>query len=1088
MKSHGKVSGFLWDYYGMREMEKEQPASVVTFGSYRLDLTNAQLWRGIQKVRLTGKVFGVLRYFVAHPGQLVTKDDLFEAVWPQTVVSESTLASCIQELRQALHDKAKAPRHIETVHRRGYRFLPAITALPVGKRQKAEGSQQNTESRIQKAVSSEQRDVHEPGLPSADRFLPTGLVGRDSELTQLHSFLAKAMNGDRQLVFVTGETGIGKTALVEAFLANLRQRGMGDGEQKGQKAKGKKQKPALSGVEGANRETAPRSLVPVSWIAWGQCIEHYGAGEPYLPVLEALGRLCRALEGQRLIALLAQQAPTWVAQMPALLNETELESLQRKTVGATKERMLRELAEALEVLTVERPLVLWLEDLHWSDPSTLDWLACVARRRERARLLILGSYRPVEAIVREHPLRAVKQELQVHGQCAELALGLLSEAAVGEYLAVRFAVGAQGPAPLRSLVRTIHQRTDGNPLFMVNVVDALIAQGLTTSADGQGSVEQEVEQATAAIPENLRQLIEQQLEQLKPEERRMLEVASVAGLDFSVAAVAAGLETAVEAIEEQGAELARRGQFLQTDGVAEWPDGTVAGRYRFLHALYQEVIHERLPEARRRVLHRHIGERKEAGYGEHAREIAAELAVHFEQGRDHQRAVQYLQQASENAVQHSAYQEAISLLTRGLELLKTLPDAPERNQQELNLQMALGIALMTVKGYTAPEVEATYTRAYVLCQGVGDAPQLFPVLCGLHAFYYVRAEHQRARELAEHCFTLARSAQNSTPLVEAHGMLGISLLWLGELAAARAHLQEGVTLYNPRQHRSLAFFYGHDPGVLCYTFLAYVLWHMGYPDQASRRIYEALALAQELDHPFTLAFALANVAMVHQLRREEASGQMQAEAALILATEQGFGVYVAMGTMLRGWALAGQEQVEEGITQIRQGLAIGHAMGARMDIWVLVSLAEAHRKGEQAEEGLSALAEALAQLERTGERLHEAELYRLKGELTLQQERQQATGNGQQGRVTDPRSLTPDPQAEAEACFLKALEIAKKQHAKMWELRATVSLARLWQRQGKKEQARQMLGEIYGWFTEGFDTKDLQEVKALLEALERDKP
>jgi predicted ATPase len=450
------------------------------------------------------------------------------------------------------------------------------------------------------------------------------------------------------VVFVTGEAGIGKTALVEAFLAGLGQRGIGNGEQARQKAKIKRQKPVLSGVEGA-KVPDPRLLFPDPWLSWGQCIEHYGAGEPYLPVLEALGRLCREQDGRQLIDLLAQHAPTWVVQLPALLTATELEGLHRKTAGATKERMLRELGEALEVLTAERPLILWLEDLHWCDPSTLDWLAFVARRRERARLLIIGSYRPVETIVREHPLRTVKQELQVHGQCGELALGALSEAAVGEYVAVRCGwqpsrdrqraarrietereterrqdwplADGHGSDRLPVLARTIHRRTDGKPLFMVNVVEQLLAPGATKTA-GEGDQGAALLAAIGnSIPENLRQLIEQQFERLKPEERQVLEVASVERLDFSAAAVAAGFRAEVEVVDERCAELARRGQFLRADGIAEWPDGTVAGRYRFLHALYQEVIQEWLSEGRREALHRRIGERRSKGMGSESKKL-----------------------------------------------------------------------------------------------------------------------------------------------------------------------------------------------------------------------------------------------------------------------------------------------------------------------------------------------------------------------------------------------------------------------------------------------------------------------------------
>ncbi len=542
-----------------------------------------------------------------------------------------------------------------------------------------------------------------------------GLGGREAELAQLHKWLEKALGGERQIVFVTGEPGIGKTTLVEAFLAQLAANGN-------------------------------------LWIGRGQCIEHYGAGEAYLPVLEALGRLCREPGGERLIELLHQQAPTWLVQMSALLSAAELEALQRKTQGTTRERMLRELVEAVEAVTAERGLVLWFEDLQWSDVSTLDWLAYVARRREAARLLVIGTYRPVDVIVSEHPLKAVKQELQLHEHCEELPLGFLTEAAVGEYLAKRFA-GGELPA---KLARVIHQRTDGNPLFIVNLVDSLIAQGVLVQVDGQWELQAGLEEVGVGVPESLQQMIARQIERLGVQDRRILEGASVAGAEFSAAAAAAGLNTEAEEVEEQCGALMRRGQFLRASGMSEWPDGTVAARYSFLHALYQEVLYERVAAGRRARLHQRIGEREEQAYGNRAREIAAELAMHFKQGRDYRKAVQYLEQAGKNAVRRCAHQEAISLLTKGLELLKTLPDTPERTQHELTLQVRLGESLRATSGHGAPEVERVYVRARALCQQVGESPQLFPVQLGLWVFYNVRAEYHTARDLAEQMLTLAQ--------------------------------------------------------------------------------------------------------------------------------------------------------------------------------------------------------------------------------------------------------------------------------------------------------------------------------------------
>jgi predicted ATPase len=576
-------------------------------------------------------------------------------------------------------------------------------------------------------------------------------------------------------------------------------------------------------------------------------------------------------------------------------------------------------------------------------------------------------------------------------------------------------------------------------------------------------------------------MIEQRVGQVSSTERAVLEVASVAGAQFSAAAVAAGVETTVEAVEEQCAELVRREQFLRASGVAEWPDGTVATRYSFVHALHQDVLYQRLTARQRQRLHQQVGEREELAYGDRAGEIAAELAVHFERGRDYRRAIQYLQQAGETAARRSAYQEAIALLTKGLGLLKTLPDTPECLQQELMLQLALSSALAVAKGYASPEVERAWMRARELCQQVGETAQSFRVLRGLWQVAFIRAQFQTTRERAEQLLTLALSEQDQTLLLQAHLALGTTLFKMGEFAPAREQLGQCLALYHSGRHRLGAFFHPDDLEVASLCYAAWVLWYLGYSDQALQRGREALTLAQELSCPFSLAFALNGATHLHLYRREGQAAQERAEALIALASEHGFPFWAAVGTMLRGAALTVQGQVEEGMAQMRQSMAAHRATGAEEGRPSQLSrLAWAYGQINQVKEGLAMVAEAVATVHITGERINEAELYRLKGELTLQ--KFQLSGFEFQV-LPNPQSLAPSPQAEAEECFLKAIDIARKQQAKSLELRASMSLARLWQQQGKQKEAHQLLAEIYSWFTEGFDTKDLQEAKALLEEL-----
>jgi predicted ATPase/DNA-binding winged helix-turn-helix (wHTH) protein len=560
------------------------------FGPFRLDLASERLYRGAQELILRRKSFAVLRYLLERAGRLVSRDEVLQAVWVGIVVNDAALTVCISELRQVLGDVAQTPEYIETVHGRGYRFIGPITAAPG-----PEGVPE-TDVPQQMTPSSSPLGTHSAVLS------PVALVGREAEIGQLAQHLAQARRGVRQVVFVTGEPGIGKTTLVDTFLAKV------------------------------------ASGMPLR-LARGQCIAHYGAGEAYLPVLDALGRLCREPGSEPLLTQLRQHAPTWLVQMPALLGVAELEALQRRILGASRERMLRELAEALEVLTLERPLILVLEDLHWSDYGTLDLISWLAQRRETARLLVLGTYRPVEVIVQGHPLQAVRHELLRHRQCVEIPLELLTVAEVAQYLTARFGVNTLLTESFQALTQAIYRRTDGHPLFMVTLVDALAQQGSLVERNGRWEVDPEVDKIAMEVTESLQQLVEQQLSQLSPEGQRILEAASVTGIQFSAAAVAAGLEEKVDAVEEHCSTLARRGQFLQASGIEEWADGTVARHYRFRHTLYHQVVYERMPVGRRIQLHARIGAREEGGYRDHAGERAAELAAHFEQGREYERAL-----------------------------------------------------------------------------------------------------------------------------------------------------------------------------------------------------------------------------------------------------------------------------------------------------------------------------------------------------------------------------------------------------------------------------------------------------------------
>jgi predicted ATPase len=752
--------------------------------------------------------------------------------------------------------------------------------------------------------------------------------------------------------------------------------------------------------------------------------------------------------------------------------------------------MLRELADALEVISHERPLVLRLEDLHWSDHSTLEWLGFLARRRETARLLVLGSYRPVEVIVRDHPLKHLKQELQIHRQCHELPLPPLSEAAVMEYLTLRFTFcqssgekeqrGRSIQEPIRKLAQSIYQRTDGNPLFMVNVINYAVSQGIITKRASGWKLDMPVETLADGVPTNLRELIEQGLERLTSAEERDLEAASVAGQMFSAAAIAAAVNSPLEAVEERLSHLARHSAFLQERSATEWPDATVAAGFSFLHSIYREVLYERVPAARRALIHLLIAQRMEKAYGVRAKEIAAELAEHYQHGRSFEQAVKYLCQAAKNAGRRNAFHEAITLLNKGQKLLATLPDTPQRARQELDLGMTLGHALMATRGQAAPEMAQAYNRARELSMQLGETSPLFHSLSGLAGFHMVRADLRAARELGEQLVTIAQAKQDVTQLVSAHMSLGLPLFWQGEFTRAHEQLERAITMYKAHKDAPAVFRAKQDRWVL-FSYSAWTLWYLGYPAHAVMRRNQSIALAYELADPISLAVVSDYAAFLSYFRRESQLTQEHSATAIALSTEHGLPYWWAIGTILNGWARADQGSADEGITQIRRGILAYHDTGAELLVpYSFGALADAYGMAGHAQDGLAALAEGLAVAARTGEHSQKAELYRLKGMLTLKNKAHSPC----RAVSSMAPNLTADASCEAEASFLKAIDIAHRQNAKSLELRAAINLGHLWQ-YSRRREAHELLSEIYNWFTEGFDTTDLKEAKLLLDDLSR---
>jgi predicted ATPase len=849
------------------------------------------------------------------------------------------------------------------------------------------------------------------GLEAAGSTGLTPLVGREQEVALLRERWAQVKDGTGQVVLLSGEAGIGKSRLVQVLAEHV-------------------------------------ATKPQAWLTPCQCSPYHQHTALY-PMIDLLERVAlhfdraespsqklRKLEGL-LVQYglpLAEAVPLFTAllSLPLTADYAPLhmspEQQKQKTLHALLTMLLR--------IAAQQPVLFVMEDLHWVDPSTLEFLSLLVDQGPTARILALFTFRP-----------DFSPPWTGGSHLTQVTLPRLPRREAAE-MTGRV---AQGKALPPEVVEQVVAKTDGVPLFVEELTKMVLESGLLQEREERYELTGPL--PPLAIPATLHDSLMARLDRLAAV-KGMAQLGATLGREFSY-----GLLQAVSPWDEgtlqRGLQQLVAAEFLYQRGLP--PQAT----YRFKHALIQEAAYQSLLRSTRQQHHQRIAQVLEARFPDLCATQPELLAHHYTEAGLSAQAIPYWQRAGERAVERSAQAEAISHLTKGLELVRTLPDTPERIQHELPLQITLGASLMATKGYAALEVERAYTRARELCQQMGETPQLFSVLRGLWAYYLTRMELHIALELGEQLLRLAQNVQSQSLLVRAHFTLGQTLFHLGEFSTACAHVEDGITLFDPQRRSVRAM---PDPGLGCLCYAGGVQWMLGYPDQGLKRIHEALTLAREQSHAFSLAFALFFAAICHQYRREVQVTQERAEALISLTTEQGFGYLLVLGKIMAGWAQAEQGQREEGITWIRQGLTGMRAAGAEIvRPYFLALLSEAHRKEGQTEEGLRVVAEALAAGRETGQRYYEAELYRLKGELLL--------------------ARSAEQQVEAEACLQQALDIARRQQAKSLELRAATSLSRLWQQQGKRAEARELLAPVYGWFTEGFDTADLQEAKALLEEL-----
>lgn len=921
----------------------------IHFGPFRLDLRQGRLWRGEAAIPIRAKTFAVLQYLAERPGELVTKQELLDAVWHDVAVTEDMPRICVRELRRALGESARTARFIETERGRGYRFvIPAAGTEDEG---------------------------FEP--EATDRSVE--MVGRASELARLRSHHERASAGQRANVWITGEGGIGKTTLLDSFLADL---------------------------------PNDASLL----LGHGQCIEGRGEGEPYQPVLEAVAQWCRGARRDAVVEVLGTLAPTWLAELPWLAGDGAADG-PADGLSRSGDRMLREFCVLIEALGREATVVLALEDLHWSDTPTIHLLSALAQRREPARLLVVATLRPADADATGHPAARLLAELERKRLCEEIAVASFDEPLVARLLARSF----DDDDVAYRLAPVVTAQTGGNPFFVRAVSDHLVEEGVIERGDRSGSLAVEPDAIELRIPDGIRRMVEAELGRLDATTLEILEAASLVDGEFSSQQIEAALRADIEEIEATCDDLAHAGQLLSNTGEVAWPDGSAGASYAFRHTFYPSVLRERVGATRRRRLHERLGKRLEVGFAEAGDQVAAQLALHFEACGAVIQAVHWLERSAALATRRYASPEAEQLLSRAIGLLHRLPESEERSALELRLQLLLGPVVATQRGLADESVLGVFTRAVELCDD-GDPAGLDAALVGLQVSSLMRGELASAVERGR--AWLAR-AERGDPngLVQARLTLGLILYFLGELTEARDLLERGAAAYSPERDRSKVTVYDVDLGVTAICYLAFTLWALGEPALAAERMAEAETLARELRHPNTIGLALTSAAWLLHHCRETDAALASSEAAVAFSTEHGPTYWLESARITHSWALIDAGRPEEGRNLILEVAASAETIRTHVaDRYAAARLAEAMLALGDPHGALALLDPLLDPSRAPEERIYQSALHRLRGKVLL-------ALDGREG--------------EAERELGRAVETAAAQGARGFQLQAALDLARL---------------------------------------------
>ena len=1048
-------------HYNTRIMELQRARVHVPRGDFRLAglLVEPSLGRiscGAVDVHVRPKLMDVLAFLSTRAGSVVSKNELLDAVWPQQYVDETALTRAIADLRQLLEGDLGQARLIETIPKRGYRLLAAP----------------GPPERLASVTGSPAGSTAVP-LPfdltqtaAADRE-PRAFVAREAELARLAGFLASARAGRGRVAFVTGDVGTGKTACLLEFSRR-----------------------ALA---------ADANLV----VASGRGQAHTGVGDPYLPFRHVLGMLTGDLEshwaegtvtrdqmtrlwqlvpaaaeilshvgpdlvdtfvpGRPLVARAgawAGQGAPWLGRLQALVDRHRLPVVD---AGPSQADLFGQFVDVLHDLARHRTFVLLLDDLQWADTGSLGLLFHLGRELTGHRILVVGAYRATDlAFGREgtrHPLEAVVHELvRDHGD-STVALPQAGDQAFIDALIDR-EPNRIGP----SFRSALYARTAGHPLFTIELLRSLEEDGAIRRDDQGRWVEGPATDSTA-WPARVESAIEERVARLPVGVRKVLTVASVEGDEFTaeVVATVAGTD-AKETVLLLGGELGRRHQLVKAVELLRTGDRRLS-LYRFQHTLVQRFLYDSLDVAERAYLHESVGAAIESLFEGRVDEVAVRLAHHFELCGNGLKAIRYLITAGERSLRVSADEEAVGHFKKALELIRATPVSPMRNALELELLLKrLAVEFRTSDAAAA--LGPACDRARLLCDGMPDHPQLLHALAALLAFDAVRGNHASAADLAGRAVGLARRLQAPALELLIRTLDGPFRLRRGEFVGARADLEQPIPPLAAEDGLQAMALTGVHPEVWRLTWLAYAMWMLGYPDQALSSAREARRVAEGLNHTFSALHALVLHAVVHLHRREGTLAQPLVETALQTTSSYGFAFYRFLSTLLQGWALMETGRAADSVEPLRRLVHGFRHSVLRLDATKCAArFAEACARTDRVDEGLAAVAEGLAFAREHGEIYYAPELFRIQGVLLLQSGRE----------------------AEAEQAFVEGLAAARATQGKSWELKLAIDLAHLWQKHGKRAQAAAQLGAVVGWFTEGFDTPDMQDANALLAALASDR-